>query len=68
MIAMYRACMNEITGGSVGGGGGGSSSSSSSSNKDKAACEVISSEITDHDASMATALRLWVHLQVTCDV
>jgi hypothetical protein len=62
---MYRACMYEITAAGSGGGGGGSSSSSKN---DKAASELKSSEVTDHNASMETALRLWVHLQVTCDV
>ncbi len=55
MSAMYYACMFEITGGS-------------SKRSGYVACDIQMAENAARDESMAEALKLWVHLQVTCDV
>jgi hypothetical protein len=56
MIAMYCACMFEITG-------------ASSKRSGSAACQLPMAENAFRDESMAGVLKLWVHLQVVaCDV
>jgi hypothetical protein len=59
MCALYDACMGEITR---------MSSSSSSSRTHDAERLQRDYSIGTRDASLPEAVRLWAHLQVTCDV
>ncbi len=61
MCVVYSACMTEITRVN-------SCSRSSSSSKNATDCLHRDFSIRTNDVSLPEALKLWVHLQVTCDV